>query len=220
MITKTVAVTINKGGAGKTFFCRNLATTAAETGLASLIIDMDTQENSLSWRKRRPKERVLPLVQFATENGVEETLERARAADCDLVVIDTPPSRSTEAVAAVEAADLVLIPCSIEVECLEALPRVARLVRSSGKPAFVVPNWVNPTSRQDETIREIAKAQNLESAPVALHDFTVHSKASLQGLTARELEPGGKAAAEVMDLWVWVCAQLQKTTAAIDHKVA
>src|SRR5271166_6765302 len=93
MSTKVVAVTINKGGAGKTMISRSLATAAAEAGLAVLIIDMDTQQNSTSWRRRRPDEFSLPLVQFTTENDLEETLARAREADCDLIIIDTPPGR-------------------------------------------------------------------------------------------------------------------------------
>ena len=104
MSTKVVAVTINKGGAGKTMLSRSLAVAAAAAGLSVLIIDMDTQQNSTSWRRRRPEALALPLVQFTTENDLEETLARARAADCDLVIIDTPPGRSTEAPAAVEAA--------------------------------------------------------------------------------------------------------------------
>ena len=104
----------------------------------------------------------LPHVQFTTENDLEETLARARAAECDLVMIDTPPGRSTEAPAAVEAADLVLIPCTAEVESFEGLPRTARLARTTGKPAVVVPNFVQPKSRsEEEAIRGVAEAQGL-----------------------------------------------------------
>ena len=100
---------------------RSLATAAARAGMTVLILDMDTQQNSTNWRRRRPDEEQLPLVQFTTENDLEETLRRARAAKCDLVIIDTPPGRSTEAPAAVEAADLVLIPCTPEVEFLRGV---------------------------------------------------------------------------------------------------
>jgi len=41
---KIVAVTVNKGGAGKTMLCRSLGTAAARVGLSVLIIDMDTQQ--------------------------------------------------------------------------------------------------------------------------------------------------------------------------------
>ena len=74
MGTKIVAVTINKGGAGKTMISRSLATVAAEVGLTVLILDMDTQQNSTSWRRRRSDALSLPLVQFTTENDLAETL--------------------------------------------------------------------------------------------------------------------------------------------------
>jgi chromosome partitioning protein len=221
MGTKVIAVTINRGGTGKTMITRSLATAAAAAGLTVLILDMDTQQNSTNWRRRRPEHLTLPLVQFTTENDLEKTLERARAAECDLVVIDTPPGRSTEAAAAVEAADLVLIPCTPEVESFEGLPRTARLVRTTGKPAIVVPNMVNPTSlSEDQSIRGVAEAHGLQSVPVTFHRFNVHREGSLRGQTAREIQPESKAAAEIDALWLWVCAELQLTTIANVHKVA
>ena len=218
---KTIAVTINKGGAGKTMISRSLATAAARAGLAVLIIDMDTQQNSTSWRRRRPDEEQLPLAQFTTENDLEETLRRARLADCDLVIIDTPPGRNTEAPAAVEAADLVLIPCSPDIEAVDGLPRTARLARTTGKPAVVIPNFIQPSSRSEEDmIRGVAEAQGLRTTPAALHRFNVHRDGSLRGRTAQELQPDSKAAAEIDSLWIWVCTELQLTTSAVVHKVA
>jgi chromosome partitioning protein len=221
MSTKVVAVTINKGGAGKTMISRSLATAAAEAGFTVLILDMDTQQNSTNWRKRRPESISLPLVQFTTENELEEMLSRGRAADCDLVIIDTPPGRNTEAPAAVEVADLVLIPCPPEVEAFEGLPRTARLTRTTGKPAVVIPNFVQPNSRsEEEAIRGVAAAQGLPTVPLALHRFNIHREGSLRGLTARELQPDSRAATEISLLWNWLCSELQLTTSAIVHKVA
>ena len=220
-MTKVVAVTINKGGAGKTMISRSLATAAAEAGLSVLILDMDTQQNSTNWRKRRPETIALPLVQFTTENDLEETLARARTAERDLVIIDTPPGRSSEAPAAVEVADLVLIPCPPEVEAFEGLPRTARLARTTGKTAVVVPNFVQPNSRsEEEAIRGVAEAQGLATVPVALHRFNVHRDGSLRGLTAQELQRDSRAAAEIGLLWDWLRSELQLTTIAIVHKVA
>jgi chromosome partitioning protein len=221
MSTKVVAVTINKGGAGKTMLSRSLATAAAAAGFAVLIVDMDTQQNSTSWRRRRPEELALPLVQFTTENDLEETLARARSAECDLIIIDTPPGRSSEAPAAVEAADLVLIPCPPEVEAFEGLPRTARLARTTGKTAVVVANFVQPNSRsEEEAIRAVAEAQGLATVPVALHRFNVHRDGSLRGMTAQELQPDSRAAVEIGLLWDWLSSELQLTTSATVHKVA
>ena len=217
----TVAITINKGGVGKTMCCRSLATAASAEGLFVLLLDMDTQQNSTSWRARRPAELLLPHVQFTTERDLEETLKRAEEAGCDLVIIDTPPGRSTEAAAAAENADLVLIPCTSEPECLEGLPRTARLARSAGKTARVVPNFLHPSGKaEDELIRGVAKAHGLEAAPVSLHEFQVHRDGSLRGRTAPELEPGSKAAAEIDALWNWLRAALQNGKDAALHEVA
>ena len=221
MSTKVVAVTINRGGQGKTMLCRSLGALAGQAGFAVLVADMDTQENSTTWRKRRPGERQLPLVEFSTEKGLPELIERARAAECDLVLIDTPPGRSTEAAAAVEECDLALVPCNGEIESFEGLPRTARLARTTGKPAVVVPNWVAPGSLSEErTIRGVAESHGLPTAPVALHRYTLHKEASLLGLTACELDPNSKAAAELHALWEWLCAELQMTEGAQVHKVA
>jgi chromosome partitioning protein len=218
---KVVAVTINKGGAGKTMISRSIATAAAGAGLSVLILDMDTQQNSTNWRRRRSEAAILPLVQFTTENDLPETLRRAGAAECDLVIIDTPPGRSTEAPAAVEAADLVLIPCTPDVECFEGIPRTARLARTTDKPAVVVPNFVQPNSRsEEEAIRGVAEAHGLRTVPIAFHRFNVHREGSLRGLTAQEIQPDSRAALEIQGLWDWICAELQLTTSAHVHKVA
>jgi len=219
MGTKVVAVTINRGEQGKTMLSRSLGVLAGRAGLAVLVADMDTQENSTSWRRRRPAEHQLPLVEFTTEKGLADLIERARAADCDLVIIDTPPGRSTEAAAAVEECDLARVPCNGEIESFEGLPRTARLARTTGKPAVVVPNWVPPGSFTEErTIRGVAENNGLPTAPVALHRYTAHKEASLRGLTATELEPHGKAAAELQELWDWLCAELQLTNSAPVHR--
>jgi len=218
---KIVAITINKGGVGKTMLSRSLGAAAASAGKLVLILAMDTQQNSTSWRRRRPAELPLPHVQFTTENDLPETLKRARDAGCDLVLIDTPPGRSTEAVAAVEEADLVLIPCTSETECFEGLPRTARLARQASKRAVVIANFVHPSGRAEvEAIRGVAKAQELETAPVALHEYQVHRDGSFQGKTAPEIQPDSKAAAEINVLWNWFCAEMQMTTNAVVHKVA
>lgn len=218
---KIAATTINKGGVGKSMICRSLGTAAAAAGKLVLILDMDTQQNSTNWRRRRPAELPLPHVQFTTENDLQETLRRAREAGCDLVLIDTPPGRSTEAVAAVEEADLVLIPCTSETECFEGLPRTARMARTAGKRAIVIPNFVHPSGRaEEETIRGVAEGQGLETAPVTLHEYQVHRDGSFQGKTAQELQPASKAANEINTLWGWFCAQVHFGTDAPASKVA
>jgi chromosome partitioning protein len=55
-------------------------------------------------------------------------------------------------------------------------------------------------------------------APAVLHRFKVHRDASREGLTAQELEPDSKAAAELSALWDWLCAELPLSTNANVHR--
>jgi len=50
---KKVAVTINKGGVGKTMLTKTLATAATGAGLNVLILDMDSQANAAGCGQRR-----------------------------------------------------------------------------------------------------------------------------------------------------------------------
>lgn len=206
---RTVAITINKGGVGKTTLTKNLATAASTAGLNVLILDMDTQENATGWGQRRTKhhERPLPLTRFTTERSLSDELQRAEKAGCDLVFIDTPPGRNSEAPPAVECSDVVLIPFWNDQDAYEGVARTALLVKRLGKSAIGVLNFATPNSRShEETARLVLEAIPLPMAPVVLHRYDIHRLANPKGLTAQELEPNSVAAKEIAALWTWFSA--------------
>jgi chromosome partitioning protein len=216
---KTIAIAMQKGGVGKSTLTRSLAVAGAASGLNVLTLDMDSQQSITQWADRRSAE--LPLVRFVTEIDLPKVLKQAEEAGCDLVIIDTPPARSTEAPAAVEYADLVLIPCSPDIEAYEQLPRTARLARTTGKPAAGVLTLAQPNSRSEvEIAREIFAKLKLPMVPAILHRLKVHRDASREGLSAQEMEPDSKAAQEIQEIWDWVRAELQLGTSARVHKQA
>ena len=205
---KTVAIAMQKGGVGKSTLVRSLAVSAANSGLNVLALDMDTQQSTTQWAERRPAE--TPLVRFVTEIELPKVIAQAKNAGCDLVLIDTPPARSTEAPAAIEFADIVLVPCSPDIEAYEQLPRTERLARTTGIPAFAVLTMVQPNSLIEEAIaREIFTKLNLAMVPVVIRRFKAHRDASREGKSVQELQPDSKAAIEVAELWKWLCAHLQ-----------
>jgi chromosome partitioning protein len=218
----TIAVTINKGGVGKTTVTKTIATAASQAGLNVVVLDMDTQQNAISWARRREKQnKPLPLVRFTTEQDLPRELERAAKAGCNLVLIDTPPGRSSEAMAAVEAADFVLIPFWNDQDAYEGVTKTAALTRRLGKTAYGLLNFATPNSRSHaETAREVLDAIGLPMAPVVLHRYDVHRLASIKGLAAQELEPESSAAGEIKSLWKWFSATLQLGKRANVHKGA
>lgn len=210
---KIIAIAMQKGGVGKSTLTRSLAVAAAKAGLNVLALDMDSQQSTSQWAERRSNP--LPAVRFATEIDLPKLLKQADAAGCDLVIIDTPPARSTEAPAAVEAADFVLVPCTPDIEAYEQLPRTARLARTTGKPAAVVLTMAQPNSLNEERVaREVFASIGIPMADAVLHRFKVHRDASREGVTAQELEPKGKGSQEIDALWNWVCAQMHIGTNA------
>lgn len=221
---RIAAVTINKGGVGKTTIAKHLATAAAMTGLNVLILDMDTQENATNWGKRRSRHESapsLPVVQFVTENGLDDALSRARAAECDLVLIDTPPGRSAEAPAAIEVSDLILIPFWLESDAFDGLKRTAALARRQGIPAFGVLNFATPNSRSHiDAARTVLDMLGVPMSPVVLHRYEAYRLANPPGLTVQEAEPDSRAAAEIAELWTWLGAQLQLCNGAVVHNGA
>lgn len=218
---RTVAISINKGGQGKTLLAKSLAVAATLAQCNALILDLDTQANSASWGKRRLAEHpdlALPLTRFCIEGDLPDELARAAGAGCDLALIDTPPGRSSEALAAAEACDLVLVPFWADLDSFNGVTRTAGLARRLGKPAFGVLNFVTPNNRQAEvTARGVLDTVPLPMSPAILHRYEVHKAASIGGLTALELEPNSRAAADVAHLWHWLCAQLRVCASAQGH---
>jgi chromosome partitioning protein len=220
---RTIAVTINKGGVGKTTLTKHLATAATAAGYNVIILDMDTQQNATAWGKRRSQQQneSLPVVKFVTENELPDELERARKAGCDLALIDTPPGRSSEAPAAVEVADLVVIPFWLESDAFDGLGKSAALARRLGTPAVGILNFATPNSRShEETARSVIEALKVFMAPVVLHRYEVYRLANPKGLTVQELEPDSRAAAEIKSLWEWLSAEVQMSNTAYVHKGA
>ncbi len=217
---KVIAVAMNKGGVGKSTLTRCISTAAAGEGLNVLALDMDTQQTTTQWgRRRAARDRPMPVVRFTTENDLIDELARAKTAGCDLAVIDTPPARSSEAPAAVECADLVVIPCSADIEAFEQVNRIARLARTTGKPALAVLNLATPNSQSEvDAAREVFETIGLPMAPSVIHRLKVHRDASRDGLTPLETEPSGKAAAEIAALWKHLKAQLHDGIPARLHK--
>lgn len=214
---RTLAVAMQKGGVGKSWLTRSLSVAASLEGLNVLVIDMDSQQSTVAWSERREAE--TPLVQFSTERELPAILKRANDAGCDVVFIDTPPARSTETPAAVDAADMVLIPCTPDIEAFEQIARTERLARLAGKPAFAVLTMTQPSGKSEQDIgQEIFASLNLDMALPSIARLKAHRDAAREGKTATETEPGGRAAQEIAALWAFVKERANIGTGAVVHK--
>lgn len=203
---KVVAVIGQKGGCGKSTVALGLAVTAAQIGHLVAVIDIDPQATAASWKDRRAAEN--PAV-ISAPSRLRAALENAKAGGADLVIIDTPGKADSQGVDAARAADLVLIVTKPNVFDLETMQATADMVRLAGNPpAAVMLNAVHPqATRGPEAVREIVRRQfGLEvlPAPIQLAHRSIYADAPAEGKSAQEIEPKGKAAAELENLYLWV----------------
>ena len=175
------------------------------------IIDLDQQATAAQWADWRDDESV--AVVAAPHGRLLPTLEEARRSEVDLVIIDSPPAADSAAVAAAKSADLVLIPTRPSAFDLHAIRTTSDLIRVAQKPGYVVLNGMPPRAAAllDEVVAVI-QSLNLILAPVCLVDRAAFRHAVVNGQTAQEYEPNGKAAGEVESLYVWTCGQVGMST--------
>jgi chromosome partitioning protein len=206
-----VAVISQKGGAGKTTLALHLAAAAHEAGRVALVVDTDPQATAsqwAAWRQDRPPEvidspppRLAAKVALAINQGAE------------MIVIDTPPHADSAARAAVEVADLVLIPCRPSAFDLAAIQTTAKLVQLLKKPAFVVFTAGAPNApRMYAEASELVASYGTPSCPVIISDRAAYRHASAEGLSVLESDPRGRAAEDIHRFYDWVCRHVGLST--------
>ncbi|MFM7404905.1 MAG: ParA family partition ATPase [Erythrobacter sp.] len=203
----TVAIVSQKGGSGKTTLAVHIATRAAQAGKQSCVVDTDPQASAATWSDWRGD--FLPVVVTSPPARLVRTIESAGKQGMDFVVIDTPPHADAAAREAIKAADIVLIPTRLRAFDLAALEPIVDLVALTKTPAFVVFNAV-PAGAKRLVAQAASAAEHLGLAvcPIRLGERAAFHRSSAKGETAAEIDPDGKAAEEVEQLWEWLSGQL------------
>jgi len=208
-----IAILSQKGGTGKTTLSLHLAVAAERAGHVAAVIDLDPQASAAGWKDSRPGE--TPVVVSIPSTRLPQALDLARGAGADLVLLDTAPHSSEVALAAAEAADLVLIPCRAGILDLRAIGATARLAKIAGKPAHVILNSMPPRATNIiADAREAVRVHGLDVAPVTIQQRAAYAHALTAGQTAQEYEPNGKAAEEMAELYAWLRTILPKLESA------
>jgi chromosome partitioning protein len=196
---KTIVVTSQKGGSGKTTLAAHLAVEAERVGDApAWLIDTDKQATLSLWHERRehdtPQRAEVSFGRLAA--GLTSLAERG-AVFC---FIDTPPTISDQSVVTLDLADLVLIPVRPSPADLWAVSETVALVKDAGKPfLFVITQAKAQASITAQTIAALSEHGRVAQAFIA--DRVSYAVAMTGGRTAPELGPSSPAAEEVASLW-------------------
>lgn len=104
-----LALVTGKGGTGKTTLACCLAAHYAEKGRTVTLIDGDPQGGATAWHSAGGK--LAETVRLEADATVGVTRTAQQAALAGLAIVDAAGFATQSTVAAIEAADLVLIPC-------------------------------------------------------------------------------------------------------------
>ena len=207
---KTLAIISQKGGAGKTTLAVHLAVCGQAHGWRTAVVDLDPQATARKWGDKR--EAAEPEVVSDHAERLPQLVEAARANGADLLVIDTAPNADRASLAAARVADLILIPCRPAAFDLEAIEATRGLATIAKKPAWVVLSSAPTRSGLVDEARKGLEAKGASVAPQVLHHRVAYSHSVIDGRTALEFEPGGKAAEEIETLYSWACTQAGMST--------
>jgi chromosome partitioning protein len=217
MTAKVLSILCQKGGTAKTTTALNLAVEAVSRGLEVVVIDVDPQVSACDWKDIRGEKP--PLVAAAPVPHLERTLKAADQAGADLIIIDTAGRTNDAASAAACLADLILIALQPSLIDLKTLASTRDLIRLAGnKPSRALLTRVRSIgTRHDETAMWLMQ-QGIEVCPVTLGERVTYQDAYAQGLGVTELEPGGKAAEEIRQVYKYVSQLLDIATSSMDHE--
>jgi len=208
---QVIAVTARKGGVGKTTLSMHLSVLAAQADHPALLIDTDPQRSLAWWHQLRGPDE--PKLIEADARELPELVAAARREGFGRIIIDTPPHAEDSILAAMRAADLVLVPTRPGPLDLAAVASTLDLAQRVGKAPLAVINHAPARTGSTEPAivaeaRAALVAMGATVAATALANRVAMSHAILTGSTVNEHEPDGKAAAEVAALWQEVEAAL------------
>jgi chromosome partitioning protein len=196
----TIAVLNMKGGSGKSTVATNLARGLQSRG-ETCIVDADPQGTALRWDNATPESADLPAV-FAASLPLDERIP-ALAKGWDFVVVDGAAKAKDRTRQCVQAADVVLVPVRPSGADLWASEWLVGVIRNrqrmtGGVPtaAFVISQQIVGTNLAGE-IADVLGQYDLPALEGRTSQRVAYAEALSVGSTVLDMEPEGRAAAEV-----------------------
>ena len=193
-----VALVANKGGAGKTTLCVNLAT-AMSVFAPTVVLDADPQRSSLQWRDLAERDDAVTVVDAVDD--VRAAVQSARATH-EYLVIDCPPSvhavQTAEVLAICHIALVPVQPSPLDIWAtvhIEEKVEEARRV-NPGLRAVLVINQLEPRTLLSQQIRQGLAELSLPVAQTAIRRGMAYRSSVLEGRTVMDLGMRGSEAAD------------------------
>lgn len=208
---RVIAVVNQKGGAGKSTTVMNLAAMLQESGMNTLVADVDPQQTaSGDWADSAGD--ALPFDITQSTNPAD--LAQLRQLDYDVIVVDTPGSLEAGSVLAtvLEQADFAILPCEPGPLSVKPLMRtIDRLVKPAGVQYRVLVSRVDPRVVSDAlNTFEMLDTYEVPHFATYVRTYKTHTFSPLDGVVAtqyvgrssmRAVEDFRKLHAELLTIW-------------------
>ena len=200
-MTVVISVTNQKGGVGKSTISGNLAVELLAQGHSVALLDADPQHSTVDWAAlgEGVLSKIVKSVDASNPKSLRKALDEA-SARCDRIVIDTPPSLTDAALAAMAASDIVLLPVQpspLDILAGKKALQLAREARKAKKGKLkigLVPSKMTRTRMGADLM--VALAAMSETLLPAIGARSAVCEAVLSGLSVREASPKSPAAEE------------------------
>lgn len=199
-----LAVATLKGGSGKSTVASCLAVHWRQAGHNPALIDADPQRSLVRLGKREGALGGVPVHESSESGDDIATLARRLATKHSQVILDTAGFRATSTLAALAAADLVLVPVKPSPLDVDVMLDTARTLfhTANGKtPRFYC--LLTQTTRDSVIARHIREELAEGGFPLLnseLINRVIYGEAALFGTTPTILDPRGQAAGEIAAL--------------------
>jgi chromosome partitioning protein len=190
----------HKGGCGKSILAACVAVAAKEAGERVFILDMDPKGSLMRWGARR-NDPGLP-VRAVPSVKLRPTLKALARRKASLVIIDTPALESPIALAAIEAADLSIVPARPATFDIWASEVTGRRLTLMDKDFVFLLNQCPPAPRATRVQNALTALAPI--GPVLrpwVSAGVVFLDAASKGKGVTELDSKGAAASELRSLW-------------------
>jgi chromosome partitioning protein len=203
---RTIAFVSQKGGSGKSTIASSLAVTAHEMSEVVCVIDMDPQGSLMNWGRIRVAADIEVLASGAARlPALLAALERRGVT---LALLDTPGVEGAASAAAMQVADLNIVPSRPSLFDLWASARTRTALAEIGAKFVFLLNQCPPaqTARVQDGVEALEEMGALIS-PLILARVD-YQDAARRGRGVTELNPLGAAAQEMRGIWQSISARL------------
>jgi chromosome partitioning protein len=206
---KIICILNQKGGVGKTTLSINLARALQQAEFNVVLVDADPQGSSRDWNDAN-EGKIIPVVGLDRKTLPTDI---KNITGYDIAIVDGAPQTKELTVAAIKAADVVLIPVQPSPfdiwatnDLLELVQERKELMNGKPKAAFIVSRQIQNTSVGNE-VRGVLSDAGIKVFTNGTFQRVAYSDSAAKGLTVFEYTDN-KAKDEIInianELWEFI----------------